>query len=337
MSFAELVDPMIARRDFTPDQAEALMAYLMSGQATEGQIGAVLLGLRQKGCTTREVAGFVRVLRAQAATISTEFPDLLDTCGTGGGVPTFNLSTASALVASAAGARVAKHGNRSMSGLGSADVLEAAGVKLIGDPERLTKILTDIGIVFLFAQAHHPAMRHVAKVRRELGIRTVFNQLGPLANPAGARRQLLGVYDAGLMRSMAEALLELGSERALLVNGCDGLDEISPVTDTEYVRVWDGRVSSGKFTLRDFGLEPISAEALAPGRNIDESAAILREALSDIDSPRAAAVLPSAAAALWVAGIEDSLPAGVERAKMAISTGRAIAKLEELIQAGSAE
>ncbi|MGV3616062.1 MAG: anthranilate phosphoribosyltransferase [Fimbriimonas sp.] len=337
MTFPELVDPLVARRDLSLEQAEGLMDFLMSGEATEGQIGAVLLGLRCKGCTTREIAAFVRVLRARAATFASSYPDLVDTCGTGGGIPSFNISTAAAIVSCAAGARVAKHGNRSMSGLGSADVLEAAGVKLLGDPEQLAKVLETVGLVFLFAPAHHPAMRHVAKVRRELGVRTVFNQLGPLTNPAGARRQLIGVYDAGLMRSMGEALRELGSERALLVHGMDGLDEISPVTDTEYVKVWDGKVSTGKLTLAEFGLEPVDPEALAPGGSLSESAEILREALTDPDSPRARAVLPSAAAALWIAGLEENLRDAAARAQNAIASGRAADKLQELIRAGEGE
>lgn len=334
MTFPELVDPLIARRDLALPQAEALMEFLMSGEATEGQIGAILLALRCKGCTTKEIAAFVRVLRAKASTFSHNYDDLVDTCGTGGGIPSFNISTAAAIVACAAGARVAKHGNRSMSGLGSADVLEAAGVKLLGDPEQLAHVLETIGLVFLFAPAHHPAMRHVAKVRKELGVRTVFNQLGPLSNPAGARRQLIGVYDAGLMRSMGEALRELGSERALLVHGVDGLDEISPVTDTEYVQVWDGRVSSGKFTLADFGLEPVQPEDLSSGGSLAECARILREAVTDPESPRARAILPSAAAALWIAGLEPDLKAAAERARSVIASGRAADKLNQLIQAG---
>lgn len=177
-------------------------------------------------------------------------------------------------------------------------------------------------------------MRHVAKVRRELGVRTVFNQLGPLSNPAGARRQLIGVYEAGLMRSMGEALRELGSERALLVHGMEGLDEVSPVTDTEYVQVWEGRVSSGRFTLADFGLEPVRPEDLASGGTLPECARILREAVTDPESPRARAVLPSAAAALWIAGLEPDLKAAAERARSVIASGRAADKLNELIQAG---
>jgi anthranilate phosphoribosyltransferase len=337
MNYPDLIAPLLARRDMDAAHAEALMSYMMEGQATEAQLGGILVALRVKGCTTRELAAFVRVLRQKAATFRHPYEDLVDTCGTGGGVPTFNISTAAAIVACAAGAHVAKHGNRSMSGLGSADVLEAAGVKLLGDPEQLAKILENVGLVFLFAPAHHPAMRHVAKIRKELGVRTVFNQLGPLANPAGARRQLIGVFDDALMRSMGEALRELGAERALLVHGVDGLDEISPVADTEYVRVWDGKVSAGRLSVDDFGLTPVEPEALQPGADLVESAQILREAISDPESPRARAVLPSAAAAIWIAGLESDLKAAAERARTAISEGKAAAKLEELVQAGGGE
>ncbi len=338
MTFSEMVQPLIERKDLGEAQATELMNFLMSGEASEAQIGAVLFGLRMKGCTTQELASFVRVLRAKAAVIQHTHKDLVDTCGTGGGSQSFNISTAAAIIACAAGARIAKHGNRAVtSSCGSADVLESLGVKIGGDPERLAHILESSHIVFLFAQAHHPAMRHVGKARRDLGVRTVFNQLGPLLNPAGARRQLIGVYDAGLMRSMGEALRILDCERALIVHGCDGLDEISPVSPTEYVKVWDGKVSAGTLQLDDFGLRPIDPSALKPGATIEENAAILREAISDIDSPRAQAVLPSAAAAIWIANLEPTIADSVERAKSAIASGAAYSKLEELVRLGDGE
>jgi anthranilate phosphoribosyltransferase len=333
MSFPELIQPLCERRDLTSEQAEALMRHLMSGEATEAQIGGALMALRVKGCTTGELAAFARVLRERAATFSHAHENLVDTCGTGGGIPSFNISTSAAIVASAAGVRVAKHGNRGVtSACGSADVLEAVGVRLTGDAEMLAHMLDAIGIVFLFAPSHHPAMRFVGKARKELGVRTVFNQLGPLANPVGAHRQLIGVYDSSLMRSMGEALRELGAERALIVHGDDGLDEISPVSPTQYVKVWEGKVTSGRLTPADFGLEPLPAAAIAPGQSVDESADLLREAVSDVDSPRAQAILPNAAAAIWLSGLEDDLRDAAERARMAISTGRAREKLEELVR-----
>jgi anthranilate phosphoribosyltransferase len=338
MTYVDLVQPLLERRDLSPEQATSLMQYLVSGEATEAQIGGALIGLRMKGCTTRELAAFASVLRAKAASLGHSFDDLVDTCGTGGGIPSFNLSTAAAIVAAAAGVRVAKHGNRAVtSRCGSADVLEHLGLRIGGDSESLIHILEAVGLVFLFAPAHHPAMRHLGKARRELGVRTVFNQLGPLANPAGAKRQLIGVYEVGLMRSMGEALRELGTDRALIVHGKDGLDEISPVTGTEYVKVWDGRVSSGTLTPADFGLEPLDPSVLEPGEDVAENARILREAITDADSPRAAAVLPNAAATIWIAGIENDLKSAVERARMVIQTGRAAEKLEQLLLVGGNE
>ncbi|MDR3688840.1 MAG: anthranilate phosphoribosyltransferase [Fimbriimonas sp.] len=337
MTFSELVHPLIERKDLTTEQAERLMEYMMSGSATEAQIGGVLLGLRIKGINTHELAAFARILRQKATVLEHAFDDLVDTCGTGGGTASFNISTSAAIIACSAGARIAKHGNRAVtSTCGSADVLEALGIPVTMDGARLSHSLESLGIVFLFAQAHHPAMKHVGKARKELGVRTVFNQLGPLLNPAGASRQLIGVYDPSIIHNMGHALFELGCERALIVHGMDGLDEISPVTPTSYVKVWDRHVSSGTLHLSDFGLEPVDRSALAPGKNLEDSAAILREAISDVDSPRSKAVLPSAAAAIWIAGLEDTLPAAVDRARSAIQSGLAEQKLGQLILNGGA-
>jgi anthranilate phosphoribosyltransferase len=338
MTFPELIQPILERRDLTAEQAVDLMRYLMSGEATSAQIGGVLIGLRAKGCTTRELAAFASVLREKMAVIDAHIEGLVDTCGTGGGIPSFNISTSAALVAAAAGAKIAKHGNRAVtSACGSADVLEALGLRIGGESEQLAHMLETVGIVFMFAPAHHPAMKHVGPARKELGIRTVFNQLGPLANPASAKRQLIGVYDPGLMRSMGEALRELGAERALIVHGLDGMDEISPVAETEYVQLWDGRVTSGRMSPKDFGLEPIDPKALEPGADVPANAAILREAISDENSPRAAAILPSAGAALWLAGVECSLPAATERARTAIASGAVVRKLDELLEVSGRE
>jgi anthranilate phosphoribosyltransferase len=334
MTFSEIVEPLLRRRDLTTDQAQAMMRFLMSGDATDAQIGGVLIGLRIKGCTTDELAAFAAVLREKASTIKHTYPNLVDTCGTGGGINTFNISTAAAIVASAAGARVAKHGNRAVtSKCGSADVLEQLGVDLNGDPERLLQLLDNVGLVFMFAPAHHPAMRHVGKARKELGVRTVFNQLGPLANPANASRQLIGVYDAGLMRSMGEALNRLGTERALLVCGQDGMDEISPCGPTEFVRVWEGRVEVGTLSPEDFGLHAISPSALGQADTVEGNADILREAIGNADSPRSHVILPSVAAALWLGGVVDSLKEGVELAQTTIAAGKATDKLQELVGA----
>lgn len=336
MTYAELVQPVLERRDLTSEHAAELMRYLISGEATEAQIGGILLGLRVKGCTTTELASFASVMRSHATMIGHSFDNLVDTCGTGGGRPTFNISTAAAFVAAGAGVRVAKHGNRSMSGMGSADVLEHLGVRLSGDPEALLHSLETVGLAFLFAPAHHPAMKHVAKARKEVGVRTVFNQLGPLANPADAKRQLIGVYEPALMRSMGEALKLLGTERAILVHGAEGLDEISPCGPTEVVRVWEGKVSNESLAPSDFGLDPISPSAIAPGDSLAHCAEILKEALMDPSSPRAKAVCPSAAAAIWLAGLEADLPSAAARAIQAVRDGKAFEKLEQIIEIGEA-
>lgn len=335
MTYAEMVQPLVERKDLTDEQARAAMAFLMSGEASDSQIGGFLLALRVKGCTTRELAAFASVMRQKALIVQHAFDDLVDTCGTGGGAPSFNLSTAAAFVACGAGVRIAKHGNRSMTGLGSAEVLDALGVRLGEEPEHLAHQLETVRMAFLFAPAHHPAMKHVAKPRRELGVRTVFNQLGPLANPAGARRQLIGVYDPGLMRSMAEALRLLETERAVFVHGKDGIDEASAAAETMYVKVWDGEVSVGTFQPSDFGIDPISPSALLPGTTPAENAAILKEAISEADSPRSLAILPSAAIAIWIAGLSETLIEAADRAREAIRSGKAHGKLEQLVAAGS--
>jgi len=323
-TFGEMMQPVLESRDLDPATAEALMGYLMGGDATDAQIGAMLAAYRVKGANTRELAAFARVLREKSLQVAHDIPNLVDTCGTGGGIPSFNLSTAAAIVAASAGAKIAKHGNRAVtSTCGSADVLEAAGIKFGGDPEQLGHQLATLGIVFLFAPSHHPAMKHVGGARKQLGFRTVFNQLGPLANPAGAKRQLIGVYEVAIMRSMGEALKELGAERALIVRGTDGLDEISPCAPTEFVRLEDGYVSVGTFTPADFGLEPIDASALVPGKDLVASARILEEAVTDADSPRCAAILPNAAAALWLAGVAQDLAEGAAFARNAVRNGDA--------------
>ena len=335
MTYAELVQPLVERKDLTDEQAREAMAFLISGQATDAQIGGFLVALRVKGCTTHELAAFASVMREKALLVTHEFADLVDTCGTGGGAPSFNLSTAAAVVACGAGGRIAKHGNRSMTGLGSAEVLDALGVKLGEEPEHLAHQLETVRMAFLFAPAHHPAMKHVARARAELGIRTVFNQLGPLANPAGAKRQLIGVYEPGLMRSMAEALRLLGTERAVFVHGKDGIDEASATAETMYVKLWEGEVSTGVFHPNDFGIDPISPEALRPGKTPAENAEILREAISDADSQRSLAILPSAAIAIWLSGLAETPLEAAELAQAAIRDGKAHGKLEQLIAAGS--
>lgn len=336
MRFPELVGPVLDKRPLDAAGARALMRYLVSGEATDAQIGGALLALRARGTTVTELAAFAGVLREHALNLPAVVGDLVDTCGTGGGIPSFNLSTAGAIVAAAAGARVAKHGNRAVtSKCGAADVLEAMGVPLDGDPETLAHRLETLGIVFLFAPNHHPAMRHVGRARKELGVRTVFNQLGPMANPAGARRQLIGVYDPRLMRTMAEALKELGCERALLVYGDDGLDEISPCGGTQVVRLWHGVVTVERLAPSDFGLVPVDPAALEPAEDVAGAGRIVEEAVTDAESPRARALIPNAAATLHLAGVVKTLKEGADRAREAIASGAARAKLEALRGTGA--
>lgn len=331
MQFAALIQPLIEKRPLQREEACDLMRFLMSGTATEAQIGAVLLAIRVKGTTPTELAAYAEVMREHAATIKHCYNDLVDTCGTGGGCASFNISTAAAILASAAGVRIAKHGNRAItSKCGSADVLEALGIDFHAEQERLVHLLETVGIIFMFAPAHHQAMKHVGPARRQLEVRTIFNQLGPLANPAGAKRQLIGVYDQAMVRPMADALMTLGAERALVVHGDDDLDEISPVTGTSYALLDNGEVWEGRFSPEDFGARPIDPSALVPGENPAENAAILTEAITNPTSPRFAAILPSAAAAIYLSGMAESLSDAAEIAR-ATCGAKAAEKLEELV------
>jgi anthranilate phosphoribosyltransferase len=331
--FPALMEPLLQGKDMTPDQARDLMLFLTGGNATDAQIGGAVTALRLKGATAGELASFAQVMRDQAVGPPHKFTDLVDTCGTGGGAPSFNISTASTFVAAAAGVRIAKHGNRGVtSAYGSADVLETLGAKIQTTEEVLLRMLERVGLGFMFAPAHHPAMRHVGQARRQLGYRTVFNQLGPLANPMGAKRQLIGVYDPKLAFPMAEALMKLGTERALVAHGEDGLDEISPVAPTRFALLWDGELSEGIVTPRGFGLEPVSANTIVPGNSAEENAALLREAVTDIDSDRCTAILGSAACAIWIAGLAPERRSATDLAKEVVASGAARQKLDEFVE-----
>lgn len=308
------------------------MHALMHGSASDVEVASFLTALQAKGAAGLELATFALVMQDHVIRLDHDLPDVLDTCGTGGGAPSFNLSTGAAIVAAAAGARVAKHGNRAVtSRCGSADVLEALGITITAPLDVWRGTLEQFGIAFLFAPNHHPAMRFVGPVRKALGIRTVFNQLGPLANPARAKRQVIGVYDDTLLRPMAEAAHLLGIEKAWVARGEDGLDEVSPCGKTKVAEVSPDGVKMLVVSPADFGLSPISPDALTPGDTPEANAKILTEAISDAESPRAAALLPSAAAALYVAGIADSLPEAAERAREAVRSGAA-RELVEVLQ-----
>jgi anthranilate phosphoribosyltransferase len=331
VTFPALLERLIEGADLTRREANEAMRSLMSGAFEDAQIGGFLVAMRIKGANAEELAGFAEVMREHATGLGSQHPTLVDTCGTGGGPATFNLSTGAAIVAAAAGAKVAKHGNRAVtSKCGSADVLEALGVGLGSDPEQLLKTLDEVGIVFLFAPNHHPAMRHVGPARKALGVRTVFNQLGPLANPAGARRQLIGVFDPAMVRPMAEALALLGAERAFVVHGDLGMDEVSPCGKTLVAELVGGEVRDSVLTPRSFGLEPVPFEALAAGDDPKTNAKVLKEALSKPDSPRAAALLPNASVALLLAGVATDLQDGAAKAREAIRSGAAMKTLKEL-------
>lgn len=320
----------------TVDEAEAAFNQVMAGQASPVQMAALLMGLRARGHAPSEVAGGVRALRrAMVPVASTRQSELVDTCGTGGGqVSTFNVSTAAALVAAGAGVPVAKHGNRSFtSRSGSADVLEALGVRIQLSPEAMGQVLDRAGVVFMFAPLLHPAMRHVGPVRRELAIPTIMNLLGPLTNPAGVRRQVVGVADPDLLPLLGEALRTLEHDRALVVHGRHGLDEISPLGETEVVELREGELDRYIIHPGDLGLTVATEEEVAGGEPV-ENAAIIRSVLEGRSVGGARSfVLLNAAAALYVAGRARDLSEGVRLAVESVDSGSALRSLEALVAA----
>ncbi|MEJ5295326.1 MAG: anthranilate phosphoribosyltransferase [Fimbriimonadales bacterium] len=334
MEIPSLVRMVLEGEDLNEAQAYALMHALMEGQLTPVQVAGVLMTMRTRGETLDEIVGFARAMREHSVKVSVNRPDLLDTCGTGGDrIKTWNLSTATAFVVAGAGVPVAKHGNRAVSSrCGSADVLEALGANIQLTPEQVARCIETVGVGFLFAPLHHPAMKHVAPVRRELGVRTVFNLLGPLTNPAGAKRQMVGVFHWEWLTMLAEALARLGAERACVVHGMDGLDEVSPIGVTVLTHLKsDGTLESFEFSPQDLGLTPLPMTAIAPGETPEENAQILRAALSGDDEQRMQALLPNAGVALWIAGRASDIREGVHMALRVIETGRAIETLEDYI------
>jgi anthranilate phosphoribosyltransferase len=330
----QAIATLVRFEDLAPEHAVSAMHTLMEGRATPAQVGSFLTALSMKGETSREIAAFARVMRDHAVTITPRIEGMLvDTCGTGGdGAHTFNISTAAALIAAGAGVPVVKHGNRSMSSrCGSADVLEYLGVGLETTPARLCAILEGIRIAFFFAPVHHPAMRHVAGPRRELGIRTVFNLLGPLTNPAGARAQVVGVYDPGVTESVAEVLRLLGLQRAMVVHGT-GLDEISTAGDTRVSELNNGAVRTYTLRCDEFGTAPASLDDLRGG-DVGENARILMEILEGEQGPCRDIAVVNAGAAVYAGGRAPSIRSGVEMAAFAVDSGNALAKLEALIEA----
>jgi anthranilate phosphoribosyltransferase len=328
----DAIAALVDRRDLAEAEAAACMEQIMSGEATPAQLGAFLVALRMKGETADEITGLARVMREKALRVPIDGP-LVDTCGTGGDAKqTFNASTAAAFVAAGAGARVAKHGNRAMtSACGSADVLEALGGKIELSPEGVAACIERAGFGFMFAQAFHPAMKFVAPVRREIGVRTVFNILGPLTNPAHAQAQLLGVPDAAVAEKLARVLLRMGSEHALVVHGDDGLDEVSVSTTTHVYEVKDGAVVSSSIAPTDFGLSPHD-EASVHGGSPAENAEALRGVLDGQPGPLRDFTLLNAAAALVAADLAADMKAGLALAAQSIDSGAARERLEAWVR-----
>jgi len=320
------------RQDLNADEMHDVMQLIMTGQASPAQIGGFLIGLRMKGETVDEIAAAARVMRELATPVPVEGEHLVDTCGTGGdGASTFNISTASAMVTAAAGARVAKHGNRSVSSsCGSADVLEAAGVNLDLGPEQVAECVRRVGVGFLFAPKHHSAMKHAIGPRKEMGVRTLFNLLGPLTNPAGAPNQVLGVFSADWLEPLAQVLGKLGSRHVLVVHADDGLDEISIGAPTQVAELKDGKVSSYRIEPSQFGMQTADIASLAVA-DAQQSLALIRQVFDDTPGPARDIVMLNAGAAIYVAGLADTLVAGVDKAREALASGAAKRTFAELI------
>lgn len=330
------IQKAVARENLSRAEAAQAIDSMLDGQVSASQMAAFLVALRMKGETPDEIAGAALALRKRAVAVPVEDrlrPNLIDTCGTGGdGAHTFNISTTAAFVAAAGGATVAKHGNRAVSSkCGSADVLGALGVELELSPRGVAACLAECGIGFLFAPRHHGAMRHVAPIRKDLGLRTLFNLLGPLANPAGAERQLLGVYADELVPVIAQTLAELGCARAFVVHGAGGLDEISTEGTTRICEVRGKKVTERSIAPEDFGLERAPLSELRGG-DADDNAAILIRVLGGEKSPRRTAVLLNAGAALAAAGLCEELSEGISRAAQLIDSGAAKERLERLVR-----
>ncbi len=327
----EFIGKVAERNDLTEQEAEEAMGMIMRGEATPSQIAGYITALRMKGETPAEITGSARAMRRAVVRVYTDNERLVDTCGTGGdGAGTFNISTTTAFVVAGAGLRVAKHGNRSVSSKsGSADVLEALGVKIDIAPEEMGRCIKEVGMGFLYAPRLHPAMKHAAGPRRELGIRTIFNVLGPLTNPADARFQLLGVFHPLLTETLAQVLANLGTERALVVHGDGGLDEMTVTGPTRVSEVYRGRVHTYTIRPEDYDLEMGTKKDLKGGTAV-ENAEITRRILQGAGGPRRAVVLLNAAAALLAGGVVESIKDGIQMAADSIDSGAALKKLELL-------
>ncbi len=335
MEIKEALNRVAGNLDLSTAEMQDVMRLIMTGQCSDAQIGAFLMGLRMKSETIDEIVGAVQVMRELAAPVQIDAERLVDTCGTGGdGMNIFNVSSAAAFVVAAAGGKVAKHGNRAVSGKsGSADLLEAAGIYLDLTPAQVARCIETVGVGFMFAPAHHGAMRHAAQARRELGLRTIFNMLGPLANPAGVRHQVLGVFSQALCRPLAEVLQRLGSQHVLVVHAQDGLDEVSLAAPTHVAELKDGVISEYRVQPEDFGIKSQSLIGLSV-EGAEDSLALIRDALgrrqTEAGQKAAEMIVLNAGAALYAADHATSLKEGVQLAHDALHTGLAREKMDEL-------
>jgi len=329
---SDSIDRLLAGEDLPRERAAEALEAIMSGEAGEAQTAGFLIALRAKGETAAELAGLAETVRAHAEQVTPPSGPFIDTCGTGGGrVTTFNISTTATFVAAGAGVAIAKHGNRSAtSKCGSADVLEELGARIDLAPDDVSRCLEETGLGFMFAPTHHPAFRHIGPVRRALGVRTIFNLLGPLTNPAGAPRQLLGVVDPAYLERMGEALAMLGTERALLVHGRDGLDEVSTGAITDVAEVTGGRVQTSTIDPVALGFAPPDEAALAGG-DPAFNAAVLRAVLGGAAGAARDVVVLNAAAAIWVAGAAPTLAGALPMAEASIDDGAATERLEAFV------
>ena len=335
MNIQEALAVLVEGKDLDQTQTQEVFELIMTGEATPAQIGAFLAAIRVKGETPEEIAGAAQVMRALSTKVEVSHPNLVDTCGTGGsGTKLFNISTAAAFVTAAAGAKVAKHGNRKMTSFcGSADVLEAAGVNLELSPEQIATCVMDVGVGFMFAPAHHSAMRFAGPVRQEIGVRTMMNVLGPMTNPAGAKRQVIGVFSAEWQRKMAEVLKLLGSDHAMIVHS-EGLDEIRLDAPTRVVELKGGEISEFEISPTDFDLDVVGADVVAnlSADSTEASLQLVKSAISNADSPEANIVALNAGSAIYVSGVATTLANGVTMAQDAIASGLAKERLDELVR-----
>ena len=333
MDMQSAIQSVIDKQDLSSSEMRHVMQLIMTGEATPAQVGGFLIGLRCKGETVAEIAAAAEVMRELAAHVNVESENLVDTCGTGGDSSgTFNVSTTSAFVVAAAGGRVAKHGNRSISSKsGSADVLEAAGVRLDLAPEQVAECVNEIGVGFMFAPLHHSAMKHAIGPRREMGVRTIFNVLGPLTNPAGAPNQVLGVFDKALLEPLAEVLSRLGSQHVMVVHGEDGMDEISISAPTHVAELKDSAISSYTLTPEQFGMSSSPVEAIKVS-GIDGSLQMMSDVLANVDGPARDIVALNAGAAIYACGLAAEMDEGVQRALDVIASGEAAERLQQLVK-----